>query len=71
MGGHASGEVASEAVCEAMSITITTALENGEKFSEDLLLKAIDNAYNLLDEKDTSNDVQKKNGHDDDFSYVP
>lgn len=62
MGGHASGEVASEAVCEAMSRTITTALENGDKFSEDLLLKAIDNAYNLLDEKDTSNDVQKKMG---------
>lgn len=62
MGGHASGEVASEAVCEAMSRTIITAIEKGETFSEQLLLKAIDNAYNLLDEKDTSNDSQKKMG---------
>ncbi len=62
MGGHASGEVASEAVCEAMSRTIITAIEKGEKFSEELLLKAIDNAYNLLDEKDTSNDSKKKMG---------
>lgn len=62
MGGHAAGEVASAAVCEAMSKTINESLENGEKFSEELLLKAIDAAYNLLDERDTSEDGQKKMG---------
>lgn len=62
MGGHAAGEVASAAVCEAMSKTINGALEKGEKFSEQLLLEAIETAYNLLDERDTSGDRQKKMG---------
>lgn len=62
MGGHADGEVASAAVCEAMSKTINTALEKGEVFSERLLLNAIDAAYHLLDERDTSEDGQKKMG---------
>lgn len=62
MGGHAAGEVASAAVCEAMSKTINGALEKGEKFSEQLLLEAIEAAYNLLDERDTSEDGQKKMG---------
>lgn len=62
MGGHAAGEVASSAVCEAMSNTINSALEKGENFSEQLLLAAIEAAYNLLDERDTSEDGQKKMG---------
>lgn len=62
MGGHAAGEVASATVCEAMSKTINEALEKGEKFSENLLSDAIDAAYNLLDERDTSEDGQKKMG---------
>lgn len=62
MGGHAAGEVASAAVCEAMSKTINGALEKGEKFSEQLLLEAIEAAYNLLDERDTSEEGQKKMG---------
>lgn len=62
MGGHAAGEVASAAVCEAMSKTINGALEKGEKFSEHLLLNAIAAAYDLLDARDTSEDGQKKMG---------
>ena len=62
MGGHAAGEVASAAVCEAMSKTINDALEKGEKFSEQLLLDAISAAYDLLDARDTSEDGQKKMG---------
>ena len=62
MGGHAAGEVASAAVCEAMSKTIYGAMEKGEKFSEQLLLEAIDAAYNLLDMRDTSEEGQKKMG---------
>lgn len=62
MGGHAAGEVASAAVCEAMSKTINGALEEGAKFTEQLLLDAIAAAYDLLDERDTSEDGQKKMG---------
>lgn len=62
MGGHSAGEVASEAVCEAMSKTINAAVDAGEKFSDALLLKAISNAYDLLDERDTCEDAQKKMG---------
>lgn len=62
MGGHAAGEVASAAVCEAMSKTINGTLEKGEKFSEQLLLDAIAAAYDLLDARDTSEDGQKKMG---------
>lgn len=62
MGGHAAGEVASAAVCEAMSQTINGAIMKGDKFSEKLLLDAIDAAYNLLDERDTSEEGQKKMG---------
>lgn len=78
MGGHAAGEVASATVCEAMSNTITSALEKGEKFSEKLLLKALDAAYNLLDERDTNEDASKKMGttmtflmfHEDGFTIA-
>lgn len=62
MGGHPDGEVASEAVCEAMSETIKSALAMGEKFTESLLQKAINAAYDLLDERDTVEDAHKKMG---------
>lgn len=62
MGGHHAGEVASSTVCEAMSHTINDALERGEKFSEKLLLAAIDAAYNLLDERDNDREEEKKMG---------
>ena len=62
MGGHAAGEVASATVCEAMSKTINSALEKGEKFSKQLLLEAIEAAYDLLDVRDTSEKGQKKMG---------
>lgn len=78
MGGHAAGEVASATVCEAMSQTITSALEKGEQFSEELLVKAVDAAYNLLDERNISEDDQKKMGttmtllmfHEDGFTIA-
>lgn len=62
MGGHAAGEVASAAVCEAMSKTIHAELEKGGKFSETMLLKAIDAAYDLLNKRNTSKDAQKRMG---------
>lgn len=62
MGGHAAGEVASSTVCEAMSRTIVSAMDAGEEFSESLLQKAIDAAYDSLDAKDNGGDTQKKMG---------
>ena len=62
MGGHSAGEVASSTVCEAMSSAIVSALNSGESFTESLLLKAIDEAYNSLDRKDNSDDKRKKMG---------
>ena len=53
MGGHEAGEVASRAVCEAMSGCIVEAMERGEEFSEGLLNDALAAAYDLLDERDT------------------
>lgn len=62
MGGHSAGEVASATVCEAMSKTINSALEKGKRFSEYLLLDAIDAAYNLLDKRDTNGCGRDKMG---------
>lgn len=60
MGGHEAGEIASSTVCEAISTTINAAMKAGENFSENLLLRAIDAAYNLLDERDTAINEAKK-----------
>ncbi|MCF0196012.1 MAG: serine/threonine-protein phosphatase [Bacteroidaceae bacterium] len=62
MGGHAAGEVASEAVCEAMSGTVNGALAKGEEFTEDLLRRAIADAYDLLDRRDTGEEEHRKMG---------
>lgn len=62
MGGHSAGEVASSTVCEAMSKTINSALEKGKKFSEYLLLEAIDAAYDLLDKRDANGYGREKMG---------
>lgn len=62
MGGHDAGEVASSTVCEAMSATVREALAQGEPFSDELLLRAIGAAYDLLDERDAHPDAVKKMG---------
>lgn len=62
MGGHEAGEIASSTVCEAISTTINTAMKAGENFCENLLLRAIDAAYDLLDERDTATNEAKKMG---------
>lgn len=62
MGGHAAGEVASATVCEAMSQTVHSATQKGEKFSEALLHEAIAAAYDLLDQRDATHGSQKKMG---------
>ena len=56
MGGHESGEVASNTVCQAMSKFINENA-NGDTFSDALLKQAIDYAYNALDEANKGHDI--------------
>lgn len=60
MGGHEKGEVASATVCETMSSTILSRWNPNEPLSDNLLLQAIDDAYDALDAKD--NGEAKKMG---------
>lgn len=60
MGGHEKGEVASATVCETMSQTILSRWNPDEPLSDDLLLQAIEAAYDALDAKD--NGEAKKMG---------
>lgn len=60
MGGHEKGEVASATVCEAMSQAILSRWNPDEPLSDDLLLQAIEEAYDALDAKD--NGEEKKMG---------
>ena len=61
MGGHESGEVASNTVCQAMSKFINENA-NGDTFSDTLLKQAIDYAYNALDEANIGHDSVKTMG---------
>ncbi len=57
MGGHDAGEVASQTVCSAMAETILNGCPDPEgTFGDELLERAIDNAYIALDAKDSGAD---------------
>lgn len=60
MGGHEHGEVASATVCEVISQFILSRWHTPEPLGDDLLLQAIDAAYDALDTKDDS--AEKKMG---------
>lgn len=61
MGGHDAGEVASATVCEAMSQSILAQQPDPEgNFTIDMLRKAIDDAFDALDTRDTG--AEKKMG---------
>lgn len=62
MGGHESGEVASSTVCAVMSRSVLRSLEGQEEpeFTQEMLLQALDDAYDALDQKD--NGADKKMG---------
>ena len=61
MGGHDAGEVASATVCEAMSQSVNASVPNSEAlFTDDMLLKAVDDAFHALDQKDSG--ASKKMG---------
>lgn len=53
MGGHEHGEVASQAVCEAMSEYLNTHWSPNEQLTDDIFLGALEAAYELLDSRDT------------------
>lgn len=54
MGGHDAGEVASATVCEAMSQSVNASAPNSEAlFTDDMLLKAVNDAFHALDQKDS------------------
>jgi len=60
MGGHAAGEVASQAVCDAMSHHIQSHPSKDRTFGREDFAAALECAYDALDEKDT--DEEKKMG---------
>lgn len=60
MGGHAAGEVASQAVCEAMSGYLLSHPREDNTFDENDFFRALECAYAALDEKDTED--EKKMG---------
>lgn len=54
MGGHDAGEVASATVCEAMGQSIQNSQLNAEgNFTDEMFRKALTDAFDALDEKDT------------------
>lgn len=61
MGGHDAGEIASSTVCEVMGKSILTAQSDpNDDFSDEILQKAIADAFSALDDKDTG--AEKKMG---------
>ena len=61
MGGHSGGNIASAAVCEAMSNTLLSICPEAEgRFSDDDLRQALEAAYDSLDAKDDGS--EKKMG---------
>ena len=62
MGGHEAGEVASAAVIEAMSKYILAHTQPDGEFADEVLIEALAQAYDLLDERDPHPDSLKKMG---------
>lgn len=62
MGGHEAGEVASQAVCEAMSRVIQELAPAEDVLTNDILSQALTEAYNLLDKRDPNPESSKKMG---------
>ena len=60
MGGHDSGEVASEAVCRAMGVCADSLNDGSSVFTSDDFADVLSKAYDALDERDTH--AEKKMG---------
>ncbi len=60
MGGHEAGEVASATVCEAMSSSILSAVPDvAGEFTEEILRRALADAYDALDARDDGTTERK------------
>lgn len=59
MGGHESGEVASSTVCERMSQWIKENIFDDRPITKDIVIAALDAAYDGLDEKDNPDALKK------------
>lgn len=63
MGGHEAGEVASSTVCSAMSKSVTESTSDSEgSFDEEMMQKAIDDAFDILDSLPVKESAEKKMG---------
>lgn len=62
MGGHEAGEVASQTVCEVMSRVILQESPGEEILKEDVILHALEEAYDTLDLRDPNPESTKKMG---------
>ena len=62
MGGHEAGEIASQAVCEAMGRVIQDVAPSEEVLTEEGLARALTAAFDLLDEREPNPDSEKKMG---------
>lgn len=63
MGGHEAGEVASSTVCQAISKSVFTNVPDAEgEFSDEQFYQALTDAYEALDEKDTTDTTGRKMG---------
>ena len=59
MGGHDSGEVASSTVCEKMSQWLRENITDDRPITKEIVISALDAAYDGLDEKDNPNAAKK------------
>lgn len=62
MGGHEAGEIASQAVCEAMGRVISEIAPSEDVLTEEGINQALTAAYDLLDERDPNPESEKKMG---------
>lgn len=59
MGGHQSGEIASQTVCEEIGKYVMNKTNASRPFTDAMLAEAIEKAYDALDEKDHTNSEKK------------
>lgn len=59
MGGHESGEVASSTVCERMSNWLKDNIVDDRPITKEIVISALDAAYDGLDEKDNPDAIRK------------
>ena len=59
MGGHESGEVASQTVCDSLAKYVLTNVDDETYFTDEMFTQALDEAYKELDKKDVAGNAKK------------